>query len=67
MTKTKDYQTLNLELEEVLAALQQPDIQVDKAVKLYDQGLKLIEELEKHLSEAENKITQLKLAAREHE
>lgn len=60
---TKDYQALSLELDEVLAKLQQPGIRVDEAVKLYEQGLVLIDQLEKHLNEAENKIEQLKLAA----
>lgn len=60
---TKDYQALSLELDEVLAKLQQPNIQVDEAVKLYEKGLQLIGQLEKHLEHAENKIEQLKLAA----
>lgn len=64
MPKTKDYQALSLELDEVLAKLQQPTIQVDEAVKLYEKGLALIEELEAHLQQAENKIEQLKLAAK---
>ena len=63
MAKAKDYQALSLELDELLARLQQPGIQVDEAVKLYEQGLQLIEQLEKHLAQAENKIEQLKLAA----
>jgi len=63
MTKAKDYQALSLELDEVLAKMQQPDVRVDEAVTLYEQGLKLIEELEKHLHQAENKIEKLKLAA----
>jgi exodeoxyribonuclease VII small subunit len=63
MTKAKDYQALSLELDEVLAKMQQPDVRVDEAVALYEQGLKLIEELEKHLQQAENKIEKLKLAA----
>ncbi|HYH74325.1 MAG TPA: exodeoxyribonuclease VII small subunit [Candidatus Saccharimonadales bacterium] len=61
--KDTDYQQLSLELDEVLAKLQQPDIQVDTAVALYEQGLKLISQLEDHLQQAENKIEQLKLAA----
>jgi exodeoxyribonuclease VII small subunit len=56
-----DYQTLSQQLEEVLADLQRPDVQVDEAVKLYEQGLALAAELEKHLQEAENKIEKLKL------
>jgi exodeoxyribonuclease VII small subunit len=62
-TKTKDYQELSLELDEVLAKLQQPNVQVDDAVKLYEQGLALIEQLEKQLATAENTIEKLKLAA----
>jgi exodeoxyribonuclease VII small subunit len=61
--KTEDYQTLSSELEQVLGALQQPDVQVDEAVKLYEQGLKLAATLETHLQAAENKIQKLKLQA----
>ena len=56
----KNYQTLNAELNTVLAQLQNPDVDVDKAVKLYEQGTKLIEQLEKHLKQAENKLAKLK-------
>jgi exodeoxyribonuclease VII small subunit len=55
-------QTLSAELDGVLARLQDPDIQVDDAVTLYEQGLKLVAELEKHLKKAENKLTKLKLS-----
>lgn len=61
--KTIDYAATNLALEEVLTKLQQPGLQVDEAVKLYGEGLKLIRELEGYLTTAENKIEQLKLAA----
>lgn len=63
MAKAKDYQALSLELDEILAKLQQPDVRVDKAVVLYEQGLVVIAQLERHLNEAENKIRTLKLAA----
>ena len=59
----QDYQALSLELDTVLARLQASDIQVDEAVRLYEQGLKLIEQLEQRLTVAENRIEQLKLAA----
>jgi exodeoxyribonuclease VII small subunit len=61
----EDYQTLSHDLETVLAQLQQPDVQVDEAVKLYEQGLALAAKLEKHLQTAENKIQKLKLQAGE--
>ncbi|HEU4984186.1 MAG TPA: exodeoxyribonuclease VII small subunit [Nitrososphaera sp.] len=56
----QDYQTLSEKLDAVLAKLQAPDVHVDEAVKLYEEGLKLISELEKHLKQAENKIEKLK-------
>lgn len=56
-----NYQTLSAELDGVLAKLQDPDVQVDDAVQLYEQGLKLVAELEKHLKKAENKLAKLKL------
>jgi exodeoxyribonuclease VII small subunit len=62
MTKTADdYQTLYEQLDTVLAKLQAPDVHVDEAVKLYEEGLKLVDALEKHLKQAENKIEKLKL------
>jgi exodeoxyribonuclease VII small subunit len=58
-----DYQTLSAELDGILAALQQPDVPVDEAVTLYEQGLTLVAACEKHLNLAENKLTKLKLQA----
>lgn len=64
MTKnTFDYSAASAALGETLTKLQQPDIQVDEALRLYEQGLKLIEELEAHLQKAENTVKALKLAA----
>ncbi len=63
MAKTKDYQTLSGELDEVLSTLQQPDIQVADAIKLYERGLKLVSALEAHVSEAENTLERLHLQA----
>jgi exodeoxyribonuclease VII small subunit len=57
------YQTLSAQLDDVLAKLQQPDIGVDEAVQLYEQGLKLIKQCESQLTVAENKIEKLKLQA----
>jgi exodeoxyribonuclease VII small subunit len=61
-TPAADYSSLNLELSDVLARLQQPDIQVDEAVKLYEAGLQLVDQLEAHLKSAENTVKKLKLA-----
>lgn len=61
--KTPTYQELSEQLEALLLQLQQPDVQVDEAVKLYEQGLALTAALEEHLEQAENTIKQLKLQA----
>lgn len=57
----KNYRTLSAELDDVLAKLQDPDIQVDEAVQLYERGLALLAGLERHLKQAENKLTKIKL------
>jgi exodeoxyribonuclease VII small subunit len=57
------YQEASTALEAVLAKLQQPDIQVDEAVVLYEEGLALAKALEMHLQQAENNIKKLKLQA----
>ncbi|HSX07946.1 MAG TPA: exodeoxyribonuclease VII small subunit [Candidatus Saccharimonadales bacterium] len=62
---TADYQTISSELDQVLAALQNPDVAIDDAVALYERGLALVKELETTLRVAENKITKLRLQAGE--
>lgn len=54
------YQVLASELDDILAELQQSDLDVDVAVKKYERGLELIKELEKYLGEAENRVSELK-------
>jgi len=61
MPSKPTYQTLSAELDGVLAALQQPDIQVDEAVRLYEQGQKLVKQLEALVAQAENKLTKLRV------
>ena len=63
--KPVDYQTLSRELDSILSALQQPDVAVDEAVKLYEQGMKLITQLENHVAQAENTLEKLHLQLRQ--
>lgn len=58
----KSYRELKEQLDEVLARLQQDDIDIDEAMKLHEQGTKLVAELETYLKTAENKITKHKRA-----
>jgi exodeoxyribonuclease VII small subunit len=52
-TTTFDYGRKAAELEETIAKLQAPDIQIDEATKLHVAGLKLVDELEAYLNQAE--------------
>ena len=57
----KSYKQLQHELDEVLEKIQAEELDVEEAIKLYEQGEKLIAELESYLKTAENKIKKLKL------
>jgi exodeoxyribonuclease VII small subunit len=56
---TPNYAQLQGELDNVLAELQRDDLDVDEALRYYQQGLKLVQQLEQYLKTAENKITEL--------
>jgi exodeoxyribonuclease VII small subunit len=58
--KNLDYRAVSDELDALLANLQRSDIQVDEAMKLYEQGLLLIKQLEERLEQAENELVTLK-------
>ncbi len=64
MTKSKTtsvtYENLKSELDDVLLELQREDLDVDMAVKLYQRGLELIQQLETYLATAENTVQQIK-------
>lgn len=59
MSKEISYRALSEELETIVLALQQDDVDVDVAMQKYERGLELIAELEKYLKMAENKIEKL--------
>lgn len=62
MTQPKqvDYVKLSQRLDEVVAALESPTVSIDEAIALYEEGNKLVAELETYLKTAENRITKLK-------
>jgi exodeoxyribonuclease VII small subunit len=53
------YQELSAQLNEVLAALQKEDVDVDAALVYYRQGLELVQRLKTYLNTAENTVVQL--------
>ncbi len=64
MTKAKslsqNYKTLQTELDTVMIELQREDLDVDTALKHYQRGLELINQIEQYLKSAENKVVELK-------
>jgi exodeoxyribonuclease VII small subunit len=54
------FSELSHQLEAVIAQLQAEDVDVDEALKLHEQGTKLLTQLEKRLASAEHKVTTLK-------
>lgn len=62
-SKPVDYQTLSLELDTILSQLQQSDISVDQAVKLYEQGLQVVTQLETYVANAEHTLEAVRVQA----
>ncbi len=58
--KQINYQEMAAELDTILESLQTSDMDIDQAVKAYEQGMQLVKELEEYLHQAENKITKVK-------
>jgi exodeoxyribonuclease VII small subunit len=55
-----NYQELKAELDSIMAKLQAEDLDVDEALKLYQRGLELVQELDSYLKTAENTVQELK-------
>jgi exodeoxyribonuclease VII small subunit len=53
---TFDYAEKSGELEAILQRLQSSDIQLTEATKLYEQGTKLVDDIEAYLKKAENTV-----------
>jgi len=60
MTSQKtDYRMLTAELEQLVNKLQSGELGIDEAAKAYEQGMKLVKQLETYLETAENQISEL--------
>jgi exodeoxyribonuclease VII small subunit len=56
--KSFDYRAKNTELDEIIAGLQNPQVQVDEATKLHAAGIKLSQDIEAYLNQAEIEVKQ---------
>lgn len=52
----KTYKELQAELDQLMSVLDDDDLDVDTAITTYEQASKVIAQLQKHLSSAENKL-----------
>jgi exodeoxyribonuclease VII small subunit len=61
MTSAKkiDYQSLQEELDTILEVLQDETIDIDTAMKQYERGLAIVQELEAYLKKSENTVREL--------
>jgi exodeoxyribonuclease VII small subunit len=64
-TKEPDYQTLREELDSILDELQNSEIDIEQALSHYQRGQEIVKQLQTFLSQAENKITKLKVLSEE--
>lgn len=60
MMKRQTYQALKSQLDDVVARLQDEQLDIDEALKLYQSGQRLVTELEAYLTAVKLKITKLK-------
>ncbi|MBN2364872.1 MAG: exodeoxyribonuclease VII small subunit [Calditrichaeota bacterium] len=59
MKKTQSFEQAMKRLEEISHKLESGDIALDESIKLYEEGIKLIEFCQSKLNEAEKKIQKL--------
>lgn len=57
------YSGLKAQLEAVMTKLEDESIDVDEAIKLFEQSQKIIDELDKYLKVSEAKITKINKSA----
>jgi exodeoxyribonuclease VII small subunit len=61
MSDDKSYRKMAEELEQITLWFESGDIDIDEAVKKYEEATKLLDEMEKYLKTAENKIKKISL------
>ena len=59
MSQPISFKELNNELETILEKLQSSELDVDQILVEYQKGIEIVEQLEKYLETARNKITKI--------
>lgn len=60
MPKDINYRQLSQQLDEILDNLQSGNLDIDEAIKKYEQGMAIVQQLQTYLKDAENKVTKIK-------
>jgi len=60
---SKNYQQLTQELDELLVWFESEQVNLDEAIVKYQQALKLLEQMEKYLQTAENKLKKIDIGS----
>lgn len=59
---TKNYRQLSEKLENMVAQFDDPNIDIDKSIELYESASKVIAEMEAYLKQAKNKVEKINKA-----
>jgi exodeoxyribonuclease VII small subunit len=59
MTKEKSFEELFQRLEEIVQEMESEDLQLEKSLTLFEEGVKLSEQLRGQLTGAEHKVSEL--------
>ncbi len=59
MTKEKSFEDLFQRLEEIVQEMESEDLQLEKSLTLFEEGVKLSEQLRGQLTGAEQKVSEL--------
>ncbi len=62
-TQQKTYQEMSDELAELLAWFESEAVSLDDAIPKYEHALKLLQQMEKYLKSAENRVKKIKVTA----
>lgn len=60
MAKKESYEDMMNKLQETLKSLEEDELNLDESIKAYEQGVKLVNKLNKTLSTIEGKIAMVK-------
>ncbi len=65
MVKETSFEELFKRLEEIVQEMEEEELQLEKSLTLFEEGVKLSETLRQQLSKAEQKITELVVKLKE--